>query len=73
MFNILGHKGNANQNNIGISLHPGQNGYHKQQQILVRIWGKESFYSVGGNVNWCICYGQQYEGSLKDLKLGTTI
>jgi hypothetical protein len=34
MFNIPGHKGNANQNDIEISSHPSQNSYyheHKQQ------------------------------------------
>jgi hypothetical protein len=42
MFNILTHKGNANQNNIEIPSHPCQNGYHeenKQQQKLARMWG----------------------------------
>ena len=27
---------------------------------------KESFYTVGGNVNWCSYYGEQYGGSLKN-------
>ena len=26
---------------------------------------RESFYTVGGNVNWCTHYGKQYGGSLK--------
>jgi hypothetical protein len=43
MFNILSHKGNANQNYTEILFHPNQNGNHqenKQQQVLVRMWGK---------------------------------
>ena len=30
---------------------------------------KELSYTVGGNVNWCSHYGEQYEGSLKKLKV----
>jgi hypothetical protein len=29
MLDILGHKGNANQNDIEISPHSSQNGYHQ--------------------------------------------
>ena len=28
-------------------------------------------YTVGGNVNWCSHYGQQYEGSLKTKNRAT--
>jgi hypothetical protein len=44
MFNLLSHKGNANQNDIEISFHPSQNGYHqgkKHQQVLERVGGKQ--------------------------------
>jgi hypothetical protein len=37
MLNILGHKGNANQNYLEIPPHPSQNGHdklHKQEQML---------------------------------------
>ena len=27
---------------------------------------RESSYTVGGNVNWCSHYGEQYGGSLND-------
>ena len=27
---------------------------------------REPSYTVGGNVNWCSHYGEQYGGSLKD-------
>ena len=27
---------------------------------------RESSYTVGGNVNWCSHYGEQYRGSLND-------
>jgi hypothetical protein len=55
MFNIPGHKRNANQNHIKISPHSHNNGYHaehKQHQMLARMWGKEPSYTVvGRNVN----------------------
>jgi hypothetical protein len=56
MLNFPGHKENANQNYIQISLHSSQNGYpqdHKQQ-ILPKwgqVGGNESSYTVGENVN----------------------
>jgi hypothetical protein len=40
MLNILGHKENANQNDIELPPHSSQNGYHqehKQQQMLARM------------------------------------
>jgi hypothetical protein len=55
MLNISDHKGNANQNHIKIPPHSCENGYyqeHKQQQMLVRMWGKkEPLYTVSKNVN----------------------
>ena len=27
---------------------------------------REPFYTVGGNVNWCSHYGEEYEGSLQN-------
>jgi hypothetical protein len=57
MLNILGLKGNVNQNDIEISPHSSQNGYqqnHKQLQMLARTGrgeGKEPLYTVDGNVN----------------------
>jgi hypothetical protein len=55
MFNIVSHKGNANENYNEIPFHPTQNGKHqenKHQEMLVSIWGeKESVYTVGGNAN----------------------
>jgi UDP-N-acetyl-D-mannosaminuronic acid transferase (WecB/TagA/CpsF family) len=46
MFSILGHKRNANQNDIEISPHSSQNGYHQKykQQMLVKMWGKRNPY-----------------------------
>ena len=32
---------------------------------------RESSYTVGGNVNWCTHYGEQY-GFLKELKIELT-
>jgi hypothetical protein len=43
MFNILIHKGNANQKHTRIPIYPTQIGHHqenKQQQMLVRMQGK---------------------------------
>jgi hypothetical protein len=55
MLNILGHTGNANQNDIKISPHSSQNGHHqehKQQQMLARMQEKkEPLSTVGENVN----------------------
>jgi hypothetical protein len=48
MFNIPGHKGNANQNDMKISSYPNQNvspQKHKQE-ILAKL-----LYTVDGNVN----------------------
>jgi hypothetical protein len=33
------------------------------------VGGKEHFHTVGGNVNLCTCYGKQYGGLLKKLKI----
>ena len=30
----------------------------------------ETVYTVGGKVNWCSHYGEEYGGSLKKLKTG---
>jgi len=32
----------------------------------------ETVYTVGGKVNWCSHYGEEYGGSLKKLKTGTS-
>jgi hypothetical protein len=50
MFNILYHKGNANQNGTEIPSHPSQNGNH-QQQMLGRCGKKEPSDTIGRNVN----------------------
>jgi hypothetical protein len=55
MFNIVSHKGNANENYNEIPFHPTQNDKHqenKHQEMLASIWGeKEPIYTVGGNAN----------------------
>jgi hypothetical protein len=46
---ISGHKGNANQNYVKIPPHSCLNCYHqerKQQQMLVRIWGKRNLRTL---------------------------
>jgi hypothetical protein len=52
MLNILGRKGNANQNYIEIPPHSTQNGYHQEhkQHMLVKVWGKkELLLTSSGN------------------------
>jgi hypothetical protein len=59
MFSIPGHKGNADQSNIGTLPHSSQNGYHQEQkhkyQMFARMPGegdrKELIHTVGRNVN----------------------
>jgi hypothetical protein len=36
VFNNLSHQGNGNQNNIGISSHPSQNGYHQENKTATK-------------------------------------
>jgi hypothetical protein len=43
MFNIVSHKGNADQNYFEVPSHPSQIGFHqehKPQQMLVKMWGE---------------------------------
>jgi hypothetical protein len=39
MFNILDHKGNANQNIIESPSHPSQNHHDQEEMMLVKIQG----------------------------------
>ena len=34
--------------------------------MLDSVEKRDFSYTVGGNVNWCSHYGEQYEGSLKN-------
>ena len=36
---------------------------------MFKVRGRSPSYTVGGNANWYIHYGEQYGGSLKKLKL----
>ena len=58
---------NANQNHNKVSPHTSQKGYH-QNSTNNKCWrgcGKrESYCTVGGNVNWCSHYGEQYGGDV---------
>jgi hypothetical protein len=53
MFNVLSHKGNANQNYTNISSHPSQMAIIKKinNKCLQGCGGKRNPYTVGGNVN----------------------
>ena len=37
--------------------------------ILERMWRKGNFPTLGGNIYWYRQYGEQYQGSLKKLKI----
>ena len=38
---------------------------HKRRSLLEAVEKREPSYTVGGNVKWYSCYGEQYGGSLK--------
>jgi hypothetical protein len=68
MPNIPEHNGNANQNDIKISSHPIENGYHQEHKTTnadgdAGVVGEEHLYTLGGNVNQYKHYGNQYGGS----------
>jgi hypothetical protein len=50
MFNILSHKGNANQNDTEISPHASQNGYHTQ---ITKNAGKQAGGKGRGTLIHC--------------------
>ena len=58
---------NANQNHNKVSPHTSQKSYH-QNSTNNKCWtgcGKrESYYTVGGNVNWYSHYGEQNGGGV---------
>jgi hypothetical protein len=83
MFNIPRYKGNINQNEIKISYHPSQNGYyqdHKQQLMLVRLWGKKNPYTllVGIQISAATMkikmeFPQRYSNSIYHVICDTTL
>ena len=51
------------------TTHISQNGHHQKNIQTINaegVWKGEPSYTVGGNVNWYIHYGEQYGGSLKN-------
>jgi hypothetical protein len=60
-------KGNANQNDNEILSYPSYNG-KKTKNAGEDVGEKYPLYTVGGNVNWCSCYGNQYGDSQKKPK-----
>ena len=69
MLNITNYQGHANPN-YKIAPYTNQNGHHQKinKKSGEDVEKGESFYTVGGNVNWYRHYGDQYGGSLKILK-----
>jgi hypothetical protein len=65
-FNILSHQGNANQNDTEIPSHSNQNGNHQEKPTKTNtgenVGKKAPLYTVGGSVNYCSQYGNQYGG-----------
>ena len=62
---------NANQNHNEVPFHTSQNGVKKSKSLQAINAGegvekREPSYTVGGNVNWCSHYGEQYGDSLKN-------
>jgi hypothetical protein len=52
MFNFFIHKGNANQNIIGIPYHLSEWLSSRKQQMLVRMWGIENPYTLLIHCSW---------------------
>jgi hypothetical protein len=51
MPNILGHKRNANQNDIELSPHSSQNGYHQEHKDKCGEDAGRKEVTVGGKAN----------------------
>ena len=72
MLNIINHQRNANQNYSDVSPHISQNGHHQKIYKTINagegVEKSEPSCTVGGNVNWCSHYGEQYGGPLQNKK-----
>ena len=68
MLNITKHQGNASQNHNKILCHIISDWLLSKRQKITTVGEdvKKRVPSVGGNVNWCTCYGEQYGGSSKN-------
>ena len=70
MLNITNYYINANQNYNEVSSHTSQNDHHQKNLQTINagedVEGRQPFYTVSGNVNWCTHYGEQYEDSFKN-------
>ena len=66
MLNITNYQRNANQNYNDVSLHIGQNGHHQTINAGEGVETGGPSHTVGGNINWCSHYGEQYGRSLKN-------
>ena len=80
MLNITHHQGNANQDcneiliPVRMAIIKKTKQTSKQKTQETKSVGKdmeksECLYIVGGNVKCCSCYGKQYGGSSKKLKI----
>ena len=66
ILNITNYQRNANQNYSELPPHPVRMTVIKSLQITNSgevVEKRESFYTVGGNINWFNQYGKQYGGS----------
>ena len=52
MFNIVNYQRNANQNYYEVPSYTGQNGCHQTINAGKGVEKRESYYTVGGIVNW---------------------
>ena len=73
MLNITNYQRNANQNYNEVYITSCQSEWPSSKSLQINA-GKgaekrEPSYTIGGNVNWCSHYGEEYGGSLKKLKI----
>ena len=61
---------NPSQNYNEVPPHTDQNGHHLKSLQMTNVGEgvqkKEPSYAVGGNINWCSNYREEYGGSLKN-------
>ena len=70
MLNTIHYQRNANQNYNEVPPHTSKNDYHQKNLQTVNagedVVKREALCTVGGDINWYNCYGEQYRGFLKN-------